>query len=269
MIKTIIAAIAILTLSGCGSSSTSESTANGTILKTVVSAQCVTVPSVYFPTQQSTKTYFQDTAGLSIFWDNRYGIISTESGCENSSLANSIHVDAYTQELIVFGGPQSTLIYRLNNIYPWRDGNNLSMQLTLRQSLFSGIGGGNNSFNFFIVNSRTGEQLNYVISITTNGSAWDKEQPDILFDPTTNTSFISTTVSDASTYVDKSPLSVSTNDLGFFRVNLPAHLLPVENPAEWYVLFIGVQHELEEEIGRGVIDVNFIGFSAYITDGII
>jgi hypothetical protein len=232
----------------------------GEIVKQLFQDTCSETNEVYYATQADNVTYFTDTRDYNSFWDNRYGDI-TVNGCEVT-----ISVDDTTPP-IVFGGPQSTLLYRFNDVYPWADGNSLMLQTNFTEVTVEGNMHGGISFNFFIINRYTKQQLNYVISMHTYGVAWTQEVQEILYDPTTDTKFISTTVDVGNTYIKISPISTTLNTAGFYRVIIDTDSLPIDNPEDWYLPFVGIQYEVEESISRGSINAEFSDFGAYIIKG--
>jgi len=264
-ILTIITTLLIFT--GC----TKKTTENNTIVKQIISPQCIEIPKLYYPTQDDIWSYHDDTENLSVYWDNRYVHPNSESTCIDGILNFKSTLDlSFGTPVVDFGGPQSTIIYKLDNIYPWRDGNNLSMQVNMIKPFFNNIGGGGVYFNLFIVNEQTSERLNYVISIHTLGSAWTIEQPEVMYDPTTNTNFISSTNNKGNKFTTISKDSATTNSDGeqFYRVNITRDNLleAVEEPEQWKLLFIGIQSELEESQGVSLMSVSYKDFQAYITD---
>jgi hypothetical protein len=236
--------------------------ATGEVVQQLFYDTCKTSDEIYYATQADNVTYFHDTKGMVNFWDNRYGDI-TVNGCNVTVIS-----DEYTPS-IEFGGPQSTLIYRLDNTYPWKDGDNFMVQANFNGLNTTGSVHGGISFNFFMIHQDTKERLNYVITIYTYGVAWTQEKSEILYDPTTATKFISTTMDRGNEYVTLSPHSAVSNTEGMFRVNITKDNLPIDDPEKWYILFIGIQYEVEESISNGSVNAEFSDFSAYITKGVM
>jgi len=277
--KALIFIVALLVLVGCGGSSSSPPT-NGVIKETLFTDVCQQVPELYYKEQSDTWSYLEDTKDLWVYWDLRYHIPYVTTLCDNG-LKFSATVDLsqwYTA--VDFGGPQSTIIYNLNKYdkFPWRTGDNLSMQVKMKTPYFKNLNGktgGNIAFNFFIVNPKTNARLNYVISIYTLGVANQTEVKEVLYDTSTNTNFISTTIQKGNLYTTISDLSSSTNivtqEFNFFRVNVTRENLTriIDNPEDYKVTFIGIQYEIEEELGEAIVSTPFYGFSAYITSGAI
>jgi hypothetical protein len=169
----------------------------------------------------------------------------TQSVCIDNQLAGGVLInlnDAYEQS-IYYGGPQSTLTYKIGNTplaSPWKpDGTgNLVLQASFNRPLYINYAqneGGGVYFGLFLKNRRTGHVLNYVIALYATGDAWVKEKRGIQFDPTTGFVHVATVVSDKSWWSTKSPSSmeitpfVATNNTqrtakhqwpDFFRVNV-------------------------------------------------
>lgn len=273
----------VFILIGCGSSPNQNSQnsqspnppTSGKIIKTLFDDTCVKVDYVHYPSPNDLGSYFHDTRNFITFWDVRYVSPNITSVCNGTLYFSSeVNLNGPHYPDVHFGGPQSTLIYKLHNAYPWRDGNNLAIQVNMDEPEFNRKGGGGIAFNFFMHNIHTQERLNYVISIYTLGSAWDSEQKDILYDTSTDTKFISTTIDINNIYTTISQHSQRTNAPGyynFFRVNITQENISkiVQNPEYWYISFIGIQYELEESLGQGVVSTHFNGFSAYVTNGAI
>lgn len=253
----------------------------GELVSALFVNNCQDIPTVYYETQEDTVSYFQDIQGMNVYWDTRYTAENNSTIC-NEGLEFSTSLDTTTNTAPVeFGGPQSTLIYRFaEKRYPWSEGDNLMMQAEFRNIIYNNINtniGGTVSFNMFIRNKYTDERINYVIAVYALGDAWKQEQPDVLYDPTTSTSFVGTVVRAGTKYVTMSQISSELNDTdGFFRVNitkenmlsaLEAKGLSDISIADWYMDFIGVQFELEEEGGDATLYGEFKGFSAYVTKG--
>lgn len=257
----------VLVLAGCKEDSTVPTVlTDGRILEQVSPIGCIYPDEVYYFNQSETTSYFTDTRDMEEFWDLRYHIPDVTSECTKFSATIDL---SFPHTEVFFGGPQSTLIYRMEDVYPWRDGNNLAIQVFMDEPLFNGIGGGNIAINFFIRNSVTGERLNYVISLYTLGVAWSNESIDILYDPSTDTSFISTIIDSSTRYTTISQHSATTNTEGadnFYRVNITKEQLPVGSPEDWYLPFVGIQYELEESLGESYVSSGFRDFDVFITD---
>ena len=256
---------------------------DGAIVETIFSDTCQDVQQVYYKEPKDTSSYFRDTKDLNIFWDLRYHIPNVTTNCApNLKFGATIDLHKWYAD-VDFGGPQSTLIYKLDkyNIFPWKTGNNLAIQLKMTTPYFKnfeGKTGGNIAINFFIIDQKTNKRLNYVISLYTLGVARDYETKDVLYDPSTNTNFISTHIKKGNLYTTISDWSSPTNAISknpgepnFFRVNITKEnlLRIVDNPEDYKVTFIGIQYEIEEELGKAVVSSEFSGFSAYITTGAI
>ena len=265
--RKVLILLTVILFVGC-SSDTKETqpitVTTGEVVQQVVGDTCNTTDEVYYTREKDNVTYYNDTKGMTNYWDNRYGDI-TVNGCDVTLAA-----DEYSPS-VSFGGPQATLIYKLTDVYPWSSGDNLMMQLNLSEPIEEEEVHGGIYFNFFMINKHTKERLNYVITIQSFGSAWSKEQSEVLYDPSTDTRFISTTISKSSKHSTISPMSAETNSIGtnFYRVNIPRDVLPIANPSDWFIPFIGVQYELEESLSRGSISAEFSDFSVYITKGIM
>ena len=263
-------------LIGCGSSSTSPTdTTSGTIVRQLISPTCVDVGYVYYAEQGDTYSYFDDIKNINPYWDVRYHTPNAHNSCVSGVMNFSSVIDLTIGSVPVeFGGPQSTLIYKLTDAFAWRYGDNLSIQVIVDAPIYNNIGGGGLYINLFIININTKERLNYVITIHSLGSAWTTEQVDVLYDSTTSTNFISTIINPNTEYISISPVSSITNSTGdnnFYRVNITKEDLTkaVNNPEDWYVSFIGIQYELEESLGESKVAMSFRDFSAYITKGVI
>ena len=282
--KYLIATLAILLMNGCSPLEDTDevlmpSETNGNIIKQLFNNQCTNIDKVWYKTQEDTNTYFNDTANLVNFWDTRYTTEQVTSVC-TPALEFSTKIDTRTNTSTVnFGGPQSTLIHRFTDRnFPWQNNGNLMMQVEFTDENYQNFNtniGGTISFNLFVRNSITDERLNYVIAIYAYGQAWKEEQPDILFDDSNNTSFVGTLVKPNTKYATMSNISSQLNDKkGFFRANISSQNLynALEskgvsniNLNEWYVSFIGIQFEIEEEGGDASLSGNFKNFSSYIT----
>lgn len=270
--------LSIISLFFISCSSSNSSKQDGQIIYPVFTNDCRYVDKVIYQTPQDTISYLSDTKDMITYWDDRY-ITSTSMSACTPNLVNSTSVDTTTTlGNIEFGGSQSTLVYRLSNVYPFQSQSNLMMQVRFSTvnyvNLNTNIGGGI-YFNLFLVSKLTNERINYVISIYTFGQAWSKEQSGILHDPTTNTHFISTTVDKGNNYSTISDISdIINTPNGFFRVNithenisnvLTSTIFRDKNPDNWEVQFIGMQFELEEAHGDAVLTGAFSEFSSYTT----
>ena len=157
--------------------------------------------------------------------------------------------------------------------------------------------GGSVSFGIYLLNKNTGVVLNYVVGVYAAGEAWVTEKRGILFDPTQKFIHVGTVVSDDSWWITKSPQSESITEIyssaggtasddgqwkHFFRINVAYQNLQAllqelaenppqgsegqnfgNNPADWKVTGIMLQHELEEEGGKATLSGSFRGFEAY------
>ena len=282
--KNIILVIITFLMIGCSESK--EGTIpeiDENIVSTLLTNVCTKVDELYYETQESTSTYLTDIIGLKTYWDVRYHKKEVSNTCDNGIKYYTKINTATNISEILFGGPQSTLVYKMNTLsYPWKANNNLVLQTQLENIIYKNIGnnsGGNVSFNFFITSQLTNEQLNVVINMYSLNQAYDKEKKEVLFDTSTNTKFISTTVDLNNIYstISDSSNVINTKD-GFYRVNITAENARnmilnagfIDNDiSNWSIDFIGIQFELEEEKGNAILEGSFDKFSAYITKEII
>lgn len=254
--------------------------ADGEIVKALVTNECVDVDKVTYDYEEEIGSYHSDVKDMTVYWDDRYSDSLSDTRC-SPNLIGRTTVDTTTNDAAVsFGGSQSTLIYKLHEVYPFRYGNTLMMQIDFNEVKYQNLGGnlgGNIAFNLFLINKITKERINYVISTHALGRGWNKENRHILYDPSTDTHFISTTVDHGNIYTTITSLSSTiNNENGFFRVNitqenikkvLELNVYKNKDVNNWHVPFIGIQFELEESHGDGILSAEFEGFSAYLTTG--
>ena len=258
---------------------------DGTVIRPILTRSCKNIKKLHYPTEASLQSYWRDIQYSEMFWDTRYTNDEAAYIC-NPNMAFSTVVDTRSSgEIFGFGGPQSTIIYRpKQKDYPWVNNQNLMMQVEftgLSYQNFNTNLGGNVSFNFFIANRVTKERINYVISVYALNNGWREEQKDILWDPSTQTNFVSTVVNKGTKYSTISNISsVIDTQQGFFRVNVSSEdltevILKINEQSQknssvtdlynWYVDFISIQFELEEEGGDARLTGSFKNFEAYIT----
>ena len=274
-----IITVIVMLFSGCTKkpnthTSLVTNTKNGVIVEQIISPSCDTINDVYYEYQADTRTYHADIQDFSKYWDVRYHVSNKSSACINGIMEFWAKIDLTKWHSDVkYGGPQSTLIYKFTEKYPWSIGDNLAIQFRMDEPVYNNIGGGGINVNFFIENAYTLERLNYIINVYALNS-YIGEMADVMFDTTTATSWVSTNINTGNLYTTISPLSQRSNTIGddnFYRVNITYGNLGklVDFPEEWSVLFIGIQYELEEEMGEGIASTGFRDFSAYITKGVI
>ena len=286
--KQIIAGLIVLFLStGCDTGSlggseeiaTEVAATDGSVVENIFTSSCKPVKKLYYPDEDSLASYFIDISGVEMFWDTRYTIDQAAYICDPNMKFSTIVDTRTSTHSFYFGGPQSTLIYSPKvKPYAWKNGGNLMMQAEMTSMSYENFDtnlGGNIAFNLFIVNTKTAERINYVISMYTLNKAWSVEKADVLFDPSTNTSFVSTIIAPGTKYTTMSAISGKTNgELGLFRVNISSENLKAAldgaglssvNLNDWHLNFIGIQFELEEDGGDGKLTGSFNSFEAYMT----
>ncbi len=279
--KHIFIILSLLFIVGCDIDTENQErvVTDGEIKSQLFSSKCKEVNNVWYLSPNDLGSYFSDIMGFDLYWDTRYIEDKSNSTC-NPNLEFSTTIDTRTNnEEIFFGGPQSTLIYKLSkNDYAWQNDGNLMMQVQFKDTNYQNFNtniGGNISFNLFIVNNKTMERINYVISTYAYKQAWSKEKKEVLFDPSTNTAFVSTTVDIGNKFTTISDKSHTINTKnGFFRVNISSEnllnaLVAKEfkniNLDDWSISFIGMQFEVEETGGTASLSGTFNGFEAFIT----
>jgi len=285
--KYLLAIFTILFTNGCEEFSKTEEESgplpietNGEIVQQLISSECSNIDRVWYELQSHTSSYFADIKGFVKYWDTRYTLDQSASIC-SSNQQHSTVIDTRTSVAEVhFGGPQATMIHRFQDEhYPWRNNGNLMMQVKFIDTLYQNFSdniGGTISFNLFLRNIVNGERINYVIAIHAFGLAWTEEQPEVLFDDSTNTSFVGSIVKPGTKYTTMSDTSnILNTKQGFFRANISTQNLynALESQGlvnidlnNWYIDFIGIQFEVEEDGGGdALLSGSFEGFNAYIT----
>jgi hypothetical protein len=228
--------------------------------------------------------------------------------CVNGKLAagTTINLNDAPEQYLDYGGPHSTFIYRLapnlSVAKPWQKNRsgNLLIQADFTKPIYKNFGkniGGGVNFGLILHNTKTNQNINYVIGLYSFGKGWMHEQADVKYDPTTKMAHISTAIDRNSIYSTMSPKSAeiikvlstpkklreSANDWSsFYRVNItydnmiavlqelrnnpPADLAGEDfglSPQDWEVSSVMIQFELEEEGGKALLSGSFRGFEVY------
>ena len=280
--KFLLLTLTILLFSGCDSDEETlppRVATDGALMSSLFTDVCTNVPTYNYDTQADTHTYFKDIAGQPVYWDNRYTVDKTTVDCNNGLVFSTAIDTRTTNGNVVFGGPNSTLVYRFQDKhFPWKNKTNLMMQVEFDSNSYENLdtnNGGTVCFNFFARNVNTGHRINYVINIFSYGQGRTYEVDKVLYDPSTDTHFINSVLKPGTEYTTLSDISnIINDDNGLFRVNVSAAnfnkaLQDMEGDngtaEDWYLTFIGMQFELEEEKGNGLLDGKFRKFKSYIT----
>ena len=200
--------------------------------------------------------------------DSSGGIVQAE--CINGEVAVGVSINLFDapEQDIPYGGPQSTLVYQLNQTAitsPWNgeQKGNLILQGYFDEPIYinhSENTGGSVSFGLFLHNKVSGKKLNFVIAIYAIGEAWIKEKAGIKFDPTTNIVHVATLIKDTSWWSTRSPSSNEMKEISstptkratddgvwnnLYRVNIS------------YQNLLAVLDELQKNPPQGAEGVNF------------
>ena len=256
------------------------------IIKQLTNTYCSeNIPVFFYKTESDVSTYFQDTRGKYVYWDNRYGNIKSKSFCVNNIKTHNTFMDLFNPSTVSFGGPQSTLVVKpRRTVFPWSQGNSFMLQLNKQMINFTvknGTPSGNICFNMFVSNVKTNERINILSNLITFGYAWTEEQKDILYDPSTNTKFISTNVSSGNKWSTSdgygNNLKIIKNNINdtnreFFRTIFSnKNFLNILKESKfdldlnnWKLDFVAVQTEIEEDSGLCKLEFEFSDFSTFI-----
>lgn len=237
-----------------------------------------------------------------------------QSECVDGVLTQgtTINLKDAPAQVINYGGPQATFAYKFTNnalTAPWKaDGTgNIVLQASFAKPSYTNFAtndGGGVNFGFFINRKGTNQNINFVVAIYPVGAKFAngnfKEIDELLFDTTTRTVHVSTTIQDSTKYTTKSQYSKASEAItstpekkrdvidqwpDLFRVNISYQNLlnvlktkqsqpakpgePVVDmglaPHEWQFSSIMIQYELEENGGTALLTGSFKAFEVFST----
>ena len=258
------------------------------VVKPIVKIGCnKKVGVVYYSTPDELSSYFKDIRQYEVFWDNRYSEAISTTTCLNNVAQHRLVLMARNKVNVAFGGPQSTLIHK-TKARPWSRGTGLMMQYTLNYAemqVLKGDPSGNVALILFAENVLTGKRINILVSTIVLGHAWVDEQPEPLYDPTTKTTFYSSSLKKGNKYTSMDNYSNEViQRSGPFKIGggiFFRSIITYENfqtmisradlghtPEDWELTIIGLQTEIEESTGEANLELNFENFEAYIVEEI-
>ena len=247
--------------------------------------------------------YEASSFGTSISrWNHGGSIVQTK--CINGLLAAGTIVNLWDSpsKSIKDGGPQSSFVYHLIGVYPWKDYRNLRLQANFDLPIYykgAGNTGGNINFILYMHNKYTDKSFSYVIPIFGYGDGYSTKDKKKKIDSNTDIGWVTAPIiseEDGSRYVTRSQYSIKTRNINpniqsnptsddgrwpyFFRANISYNNFnkalsengfsikdnQLNAPQYWETTLIGIQYEIEEEGGYGSISGSFYGLRADITD---